>query len=50
MLTVMAIINKGAMNVVVHLSLWDGGASFKYMPRNDTAVFQGETIPSPMIN
>jgi hypothetical protein len=29
--------NKAAMNIVAHVSLWDGGASFWYMPRRGIA-------------
>jgi hypothetical protein len=33
----LAIINKAAMNTVEQVSLWDGGASFGYMPRSGIA-------------
>ena len=29
--------NKAAMNIVEQVSLWYGGASFGYMPKNDIA-------------
>ena len=30
----LAIMNKAAMNITEQESLWDGGASFSYMPRS----------------
>ena len=33
----LAIINKAAMNIVEHVSLWYGGVSSGYMPRSDVA-------------
>ena len=29
--------NKAAMNIIENMSLWDGGASFRYMVRSDIA-------------
>ena len=36
-LQVLAVMNKAAMNIVEQVSLWDGGASFGYIPRSGIA-------------
>ena len=41
----LATINKAAMNIVDHMSLGYGGASFKYMPRSYIVGFQLELFP-----
>jgi hypothetical protein len=33
----MAIMPKAAMNIVEQVSLWDGGATFGYMPKSSIA-------------
>jgi len=46
----LAITNKAAMNVVEHVSLWYGGASFAYMLRNSIAESSGRTISNILRN
>jgi hypothetical protein len=36
----LAITNKAVMTIVEHMSLWHGGASFGYMPKSGTAVWE----------
>jgi hypothetical protein len=40
----LAIMNKAAMNIVEHISLWYGGPCFGYMPRSNIAGSSGRTI------
>ena len=40
----LAIINKAAMNTVVHVSLLDVGTSFSYMLKSSTAGSSGSTM------
>jgi hypothetical protein len=40
----LAIANKAAINIVEHMPMWYGGASFGYMPKSDTALSSGRTI------
>ena len=40
----LAITNKAIMNIVEHVSLWDGGASFEYIPRSGIAGSSGRAI------
>jgi hypothetical protein len=42
----LAIINKAGMNIVEHVPLWYGGASFGYMPKTGKAGSSGRSIPS----
>jgi hypothetical protein len=37
--------NKAAMNIVEHVSLWLDGVSFGYMPRSSKAGFWDRSIP-----
>jgi hypothetical protein len=46
----LAIINKAAMNIVEHVTLRYGGASFRYMPRNGIAGSSGRTISNFLKN
>jgi hypothetical protein len=38
------------MNIVEHMSLWYGAASFGYIPRSGVAGSSGRTIPSLLRN
>jgi hypothetical protein len=40
----LAITNKAAMNIVEHVSLWYGGASFGYMTKSGIAGSSGRSI------
>jgi len=46
----LAIINKAAMNIVEHVSLFHVGASSGYMPRNGIAGSSGSTISNFLRN
>jgi hypothetical protein len=46
----LTITNKAAMNRVKQVSLWDGGASFAYIPRSGTAGIWGGSIPNFLRN
>ena len=46
----LAIMNKAAMNVVEHVSLWYSGASFGYKPRSSIAGSSGRSISSFLRN
>jgi hypothetical protein len=35
----LAVTNKATTNIVEHVSLWYGGASFSYMPKSDISEF-----------
>ena len=41
---------QAAMNIVEHVSLWYGGASFGYMPRSGITGSSGRTIPNFLRN
>ena len=36
----LAITNKASMNIMEHVALWHGGASFVYMPKSDIVGLQ----------
>jgi hypothetical protein len=38
------------MNIVDHVPLWHGGASFLYMPKNAIAEFSGRSISNFLKN
>ena len=40
----LAIINKATMNIVEHMPLWHGGASFGYILKNGIAGSSGRSI------
>ena len=40
----LAIMNKADMNILEHMSLWYGEASFKYKPSSGIAGSSGKTI------
>jgi hypothetical protein len=40
----LATTNKAAMNMVEHMSLWYGGASFGYMPKSGIVGSSGRSI------
>jgi hypothetical protein len=42
--------NKTSMNIAEQIPLWDVGASFVYIPRNDIAESGGRTIPNFLRN
>jgi hypothetical protein len=44
------ITNKATMNIVEHVPLLFGGASFGYMPRSGTAAFSGGSISNFLRN
>jgi hypothetical protein len=44
---IMAIINKAAVNMVEHVSLWHGRVSFGYMPKN--AIVGVDILNKPSI-
>ena len=44
------ITNKAAMNIVEHMPLWHGGASFAYMPKSGIAGSSGRTISNFLKN
>ena len=46
----LGITNKDAMNMVEHLSLWYGGATFGYMLNNGIAGSSGRTISNFLRN
>ena len=46
----LAIMNNATMNIVEHVSLWYGGASFEYMPRSGIAESLGRTISNFLKN
>ena len=46
----LAIINKAAMNIVEHVSLWYGGESFGYVPSSGIARSSGRIIHSFLRN
>ena len=41
----LAITNKAAMNIVEHVPLWHGGASFGYIPESGIAGSQVDLFP-----
>jgi len=45
----LAITNKDAMNIVECIPLWDGGASFGYMPRSGIAGSSGRSISNFLV-
>ena len=47
---VLAITNKATMNIVEHVLLWHGGASFGYMPKSGIAASSGRSIASFLRN
>ena len=46
----LAIINKAAMDIVEHISLWHAGESSGYMPRSGIAGSFGSDVPSFLRN
>jgi hypothetical protein len=46
----MAITNKPAMNIVEHVPLYHGGASFEYMPKSGIAGSSGRSISNFLRN
>ena len=44
------ITNKAAMNIVEHVSLWHGGASFGYIPKNGISGSLGTSISNFLRN
>jgi hypothetical protein len=46
----LAIMNKAAMNIVEHMSLGHGVASFRFMSRSDKFVSSGRTISNFLRN
>jgi hypothetical protein len=40
----LSITNKATMNIVEHVSLWHGGASFGYIPKSGTTESSGRYI------
>jgi hypothetical protein len=46
----LAIIYKAAMNIVEHVPLWHGGASFGYIPKSGIAGSSGRSIPNFLRN
>ena len=38
------------MNIVEHVPLWHGGASFGYMPKNGIVGFSGRTVSNFLRN
>jgi hypothetical protein len=46
----LAITNKAAMNIVEHLPLWHGGASFEYMPKSGIAGSSGRSVSNFLRN
>ena len=44
------ITNKAAMNVAEHVSLWNGGASFGYIPKSSIAGSSGRSISNFLRN
>ena len=46
----LAITNKAAMNIVEHVPLWHGGASFEYMPKSNIAGSSGRPISNFLRN
>jgi hypothetical protein len=45
-----AITNKAAMNIVEHVPLWHGGASFGYFPKSGIAGSSGKSISNFLMN
>ena len=45
-----ALMNKQSRKIIEQLPLWDGGASFGYMPRNGVARSWGRSLPISMRN
>ena len=41
---ILAITNKAAMNIVEHVPLWHGGASFRYIAKSGIAGSSGKCI------
>ena len=50
LLQLLAIINKNAMNMIEHISLWYGGAYFGYMPKRGIAESSGRQISNFLRN
>ena len=46
----LAITNKAAMNIVEHVPLWHGGASFGYIPKSGIAGSSGRSISNFLRN
>jgi hypothetical protein len=46
----LAITNKAAMNVVEHVRLWHGGASFGYIPKSGIVGSLGRSISNFLRN
>ena len=46
----LVVMNKAAMNIVEHVSLWNGGRSFDYMPKSGMAESSDRTIPNFLRN
>ena len=46
----LAITNKATMNIVEHVPLWHGGASFGYMPKSGIAGSSGRSISNFLRN
>jgi hypothetical protein len=46
----LAITNKATMNIVVHVPLWHGGASFGYIPKGGIAGYSGISISNFLRN
>ena len=49
-LQLLAITDKAAVNIVEHVPLWYGRASFGYMPKSVIAGSSGKSIPSFLRN
>jgi hypothetical protein len=41
---ILAITNRAAMNIVEHMLLWHGGASFGYIHRSGITGFSGRSV------
>jgi hypothetical protein len=46
----LAITNKAAMNIVEHVPLWHGGASFGYIPKSGIVGSSGRSISNFLRN
>jgi hypothetical protein len=46
----LAITNKATINIVVHMSIWHSGASFRYTPQSGIAGSSGRSISSFLRN
>jgi hypothetical protein len=44
------LMDKAARNIVAQVSFWDGGASFRYMPRSGIALSWGRTKQNSLGN